>query len=572
MNYYTNPNDSCAKVDSTSAGGQKVGPNLLLKVMSGDTVNLSVQCFYNSPGGGSTNNSSFSDVLNSLSNGLVNLTGGEHGTLANLTASNSTVFTGLTSFLDTNDIAHTGYPKAYINWIFLDDQFNYLSSLSGSVLAASSTYPAGSLNMVAPGGPIALNKSGYLYIWVSNETTGWDVYYDNLSVQYKQGPLLEENHYYPFGLTMAGISDKAIKTNYSENKYRYNAGTELQNKEFSDGTGLEMYETGFRMLDPQLGRFTQVDQLADMDHFLSVYQYANNNPVSVNDPTGLLQQYQSGPTPQGPSYYNNSDNFGLPTIGQINQAIQFYDGMPSSGNASSGGGSGMYLGGGAYQLPNGDVVDQTTAINFAMNTFGGTSTTYYGWQAQLIVGVVSGQIGVTNKTVYNYTKFDGSTSFQTDVDHGQFTFDRGANDDLYYFVGTSVKVMADGEDLSTLGHTTSVSDIAGNVAGVVGLTSDLQATVWTGGKILLKNDAKLLKPFTGPATAIGAVVGIGTAGYDLIYNKNPNYWKDGGQIALGLVAGAAELFGVGEVWDWIGFGASAISTGIDVYDMAKENK
>jgi hypothetical protein len=145
--------------------------------------------FYNSPGGGSSNNSSFSDVLNSLCNGLVNLTGGEHGTLSNLTASNSNVYTGLTSFLDTNDIAHTGYPKAYINWIFLDDQFNYVSSLSGSVLAASSTYPAGSLNMVAPGGPIALNKSGYLYIWVSNETTGWDVYYDNLSVQYKQGPL-----------------------------------------------------------------------------------------------------------------------------------------------------------------------------------------------------------------------------------------------------------------------------------------------------------------------------------------------------------------------------------------------
>ena len=94
------------------------------------------------------------------------------------------------------------------------------------------------MNTVAPGGPIVMPRNGYLYLWVSNETQGWDVFFDNLSVQYKQGPVLEENHYYPFGLTMSGISDKALKTNYAENKYRYN-GKELQHQEFSDGTGLE---------------------------------------------------------------------------------------------------------------------------------------------------------------------------------------------------------------------------------------------------------------------------------------------------------------------------------------------
>jgi RHS repeat-associated protein len=291
---YTSPNDSVSKVDSSSAGGQKVGPNLLLKVMSGDTVNFSVQCYYVSPGGGSTNYSSFSDVLNSLSNGLANLTGGAHGTFSNFTQNGSSVYNGLTSFLG-RDSVHSGYPKAYINWIFLDDQFNYDSALSGAVPAAGSNSPAGQMNPVAPGGPIALNKSGYLYIWVSNETTGWDVYYDNLTVQYKQGPLLEENHYYPFGLTMAGLSDKAIKTNYSENKYRYNSGTELQNKEFSDGTGLEYYDAGFRRLDPQLGRFTQNDPLSAATDYQSGYQFGGDNPVSLNDPTGQKQEY---PGPQ----------------------------------------------------------------------------------------------------------------------------------------------------------------------------------------------------------------------------------------------------------------------------------
>lgn len=88
---------------------------------------------------------------------------------------------------------------------------------------------------------------------------------------------------------MAGISSKALKPNYAENKKKFNDGTEL-NSDFEIG----WYETDYRIFDPQIGRFHQVDLLGELSSGLSVYTFASNNPILRNDPSGLKDTTVNG--------------------------------------------------------------------------------------------------------------------------------------------------------------------------------------------------------------------------------------------------------------------------------------
>ena len=92
-------------------------------------------------------------------------------------------------------------------------------------------------------------------------------------------------HYYPFGLTMAGISSKALNGT-AENKIKFQ-GQEFASKEFSDGSGLNMYEFKWRMHDPQIGRFWQVDPLAEKYLYNSTYAFSENKVTSHVELEGL---------------------------------------------------------------------------------------------------------------------------------------------------------------------------------------------------------------------------------------------------------------------------------------------
>jgi len=166
--------------------------------------------------------------------------------------------------------------------LLFDDQFALDKNNSLSIPVNATAGDRGTIDKRFSNG-VAIPKSGYVYVYCSNESDD-EVYFDDFTLSHEHGPLLEETHYYPFGLTMAGISSKMIGR--MDNKFKYN-GKEMQQKEFSDGSGLELYDYDTRLQDPQLGRWWQLDPLADQMSMQSPYDYTFNDPIGLMDPSGM---------------------------------------------------------------------------------------------------------------------------------------------------------------------------------------------------------------------------------------------------------------------------------------------
>jgi RHS repeat-associated protein len=120
--------------------------------------------------------------------------------------------------------------------------------------------------------------------------------------------ILEENHYYPFGMKHTyntsrkdirvddAFLDPNAQLDPAENgnrrvemvsntgyQYKYNG------KEYQDELGLNTTAMDFRHYDAAIGRFNGMDRLAELAYSITPYRFGFNNPNYWADPTGLFE-------------------------------------------------------------------------------------------------------------------------------------------------------------------------------------------------------------------------------------------------------------------------------------------
>jgi RHS repeat-associated protein len=178
-------------------------------------------------------------------------------------------------------------PKAHLNYLFFDDNLQLVADLSGKIQVSPNGAGTSGWQTVGTGTEIcnctavAPGSSGYIAIYVDNQSLGKKVWFDDLHIEHYTSEVLEEDHYYPFGLTV-GVGQTG-QPGLPGQPYKYNG------KVLEKSFGLEMYDYGARQYDPQIGRWMGVDPLADKFCYESPSVYAGNNPVRNIDVGGMFK-------------------------------------------------------------------------------------------------------------------------------------------------------------------------------------------------------------------------------------------------------------------------------------------
>ena len=311
------PNDTKAAALNASEPTRRIGPALILQVSSGDKFALSTLA-YVERNDKTPETVPAEDMLTSLlsvfgGSGNKIMGAPESGKsgeiISNLFNSKNYVDAYTALQQDQADPDQTG---AFLNYLVFDEKMMLVPEQSGFVQVQRTTDQWQRLTVPE----ITVARNGYLSVFMSNQQTA-TVWFDNPSLTHWKGRLLEENHYYPFGLAIYEPASNPVP-----NRYKY------QGKEMQDELGLELYDFHARQYDPQIGRFWGIDPA---DQFPSGYTGMGNDPANGIDPTGMVV---------GGAVNMNSGRDGTYFNTNIEGSVDFYDWGSDVANPGGGGGSG----------------------------------------------------------------------------------------------------------------------------------------------------------------------------------------------------------------------------------------
>jgi RHS repeat-associated protein len=180
---------------------------------------------------------------------------------------------GLSSLLTQNP-SSTSLPKAYLAII----QYNENNQIVGQAQISYVTTASLSTTWQEHHAEFTATTNGRIEVFVANESNT-NVWFDDLEVALTGTMIVQETHYDPWGMELVGIGKKG------DNRFKF------MGKETESNFDLNWIETDWRGYDAQLGRFHQVDKLAENMMDWTAYHYAFNNPIRLNDPSGLMPEW-----------------------------------------------------------------------------------------------------------------------------------------------------------------------------------------------------------------------------------------------------------------------------------------
>jgi RHS repeat-associated protein len=247
------------------------------KVYPGDKLKIEAYAKYFNPQTSSSNLGAFASDLTTAFNVFATSTGEALRAYNGLTSYGNFIASG-------NGGGTQDRPKAFVNILLFDKDFKFLDIATDQIDGGEqdATLIKSMHDFLSK--EYTVKEAGYAYVYISNETpTQVDVYFDDVTMTYTPTNVIQVSEYYAYGLQ----SSSSWTREGNDNNFLYNGGAEQNST-----TGL--YDLAYRNFDPALGRFHQVDPLADRYGSVTPYNYANGNPALLNDPSGLEVASQGG--------------------------------------------------------------------------------------------------------------------------------------------------------------------------------------------------------------------------------------------------------------------------------------
>lgn len=249
---------------------QGTGPAITFDVSEGDKLELSVFAGY--PNG----------------------TGGDASPIVNMAAAVATSF-GISNVGETQniyqafqnllptaagmDFGDNSIPRAYMTYVIFNS--DYTDNQYGFIEMPASAYQT--MELLQNEVVIPYNGTAYIYVANESDIAGANVYFDEFKIVHTKSDktlkVSQVSDFYPFGMKIQPASYQ--NEGHNENKFTF------QGQEQITDYNLEWSQFKWRNHDPAIGRFFNVDPLAEDYDYNSPYNFSENRVVDGVELEGL---------------------------------------------------------------------------------------------------------------------------------------------------------------------------------------------------------------------------------------------------------------------------------------------